>query len=56
MFYLWSFIISIILFILVLYIEKQNSEKEGKQYNVISMTNLFTLIIIYIIGSIFTVT
>lgn len=47
--YVWSIIITLILYIVLQYIEKQKYESNNQKYNLFTIQNLLILVILYII-------
>ena len=49
MYYLWSILISIVLFTIIQYLEYSNKQKNKIKYDLLTLKNLATFIVIYII-------
>ena len=52
MYYIWSLIISIIIFAIIQYIENDKYSKQGKTYNPFTIINLIIFVILYVLLSI----
>ena len=52
MYYIWSLVISIIIFIIIQYIENDKYNKIGEKYNPFTIINLVIFVILYVLLSI----
>lgn len=52
MYYIWSLFISIVLLVIIVYIEKQKNDNKNIKYDIFSLSNLLIFGIIYLISTI----
>lgn len=52
MYYIWSLIIAVVLFVIIQYKEYHTYKNNNQQYNLYTLTNFMTFVIIYIVSTI----
>lgn len=52
MYYIWSLFISVVLLVIIVYIEKQKNDNKNMKYDIFSLSNLLLFGIIYLISTI----